>query len=613
MSLASRFLLTLLVTAVLPFLIFGWFAIRGMRQLVDSQVVAVFLPQLAADHAQRIDNRLEQIRQACEVVREYARNAVTTAEDARAFAEQVDFVTGLLDNYLDLLLLADSDGRVVSHSFGRLLDPTTRGQREALIPARVDETAWFQRAQAQGGSSFWLPWGRSPYMHRGMSHRSLDPADYHLGFVLDVPRPNGPPAVLLALIRWPEVQQILDDAREVLTRRAGFASAAVFLVDPTGKVVAHTDRTRYGQLLEPQALRQGVLAASERTAFVDAKGQPCLAGAARVGGEPNRQWQLGLHMPESELFGTAERFERVLGIGIFVTMVVLVAWSLVASRAIVRPVRRLSAATARIAAGDLSVRVPARGGHELGELGEAFNGMAAELAAGRERLKHAERQAAWAEMARQVAHEIKNPLTPMRMSAQLLMRARAEGDARAQEIAERLARTVLEQTAALDRIASDFRQFAGAPQRQVEELALDVFLVEVVREVQALFADGRLALELQAGAGDVRVAIDRRELSRVFINLLQNAVQAAPQGVRVRMASAHRDGFAEVEVEDDGPGIDPEALARLFEPYFTTKSSGTGLGLAICQRIVESHGGGIRLLASAPGRTVFVIDLPVVG
>ncbi|GAB4150765.1 MAG: hypothetical protein Fur0037_19370 [Planctomycetota bacterium] len=613
MSLASRFLVTLLLTAVLPFVVFGYFAIRGMRQLVDSQVVSVFLPQVAADHARRIENRLDQIAQACAVVREMARHAVQDPDRVRSFEEQVELVTGLLDNYLDLLLLADENGNVVSHQFGRLLDPTTAEQREALIPASVADTQWFVRAREHGGSSFWLPWGMSPYMHRGLDHRSFDPADYHLGYVLDVPRPSGPPAVLLALIRWPEVQRILDGARDLLARSAGFPSSEVFLVDEDGRVLAHTDRLRYGEPLAPEALLRGVQGSSgDRTSFVDGLGRPCLAGSSAVGGDPSRGWRLGLAIPEEELFGTVARFERVLGLGVLVTMIVLVAWSLVASRAIVKPVRRLSEATARIARGDLEVHVPAAGGPELAELGRAFNGMAQELAIGRERLKHAERQAAWAEMARQVAHEIKNPLTPMRMSAQVLARARADGDGRALEIADRLARTVLEQTAALDRIASDFRQLAGSPRRQTEVVEIDAFLAEVVAHGQSLFAEGGLDLEFAPSAPGCRVEIDRRDLARVFVNLFQNAHQAAAGGIRVRVASSRSREHVVVVVEDDGPGIADEARNRLFEPYFTTKSSGTGLGLAICRRIVENHGGTISLTESRPGRTAFSIELPVI-
>jgi signal transduction histidine kinase len=214
-------------------------------------------------------------------------------------------------------------------------------------------------------------------------------------------------------------------------------------------------------------------------------------------------------------------------------------------------------------------------------------------------------------MARQVAHEIKNPLTPMRMAAQLLLRARRDGDPRADAIAERLAHTVEAQTEELARIADDFRQFAGAPLRDRRDVALDDFLARTRTAVAALFEADRLDLQLDLGAPGAIVSIDDQELQRVFVNLLQNAVQARATGVVVAIASRREDGAAVVRVRDDGPGIPAESRDRLFLPYFTTKTAGTGLGLAICRRIVEVHGGTIRLEATGAQGTTFRIDLPL--
>jgi len=205
---------------------------------------------------------------------------------------------------------------------------------------------------------------------------------------------------------------------------------------------------------------------------------------------------------------------------------------------------------------------------------------------------------------------VKNPLQPMRMAAQLLQRARSERDPRADLVAERLARTVLEQTEALDRIASDFRAFAGVAPAQRVVVDADAWLAEVRDQCTGLFAGKPVRIELAAGAGDARLSIDPKALARVFVNLVQNAHEAAPAGVLVALASRLVDGQVEITVADDGPGVPAAVLARLFEPYFTTKTSGTGLGLAICRRLVEAHGGSARLSRSAPGGTVFEIRLP---
>lgn len=620
MSLASRFVVTLVVSAVLPLLLYGWFSLRSMREQIDEQVVRVFLPQLAADHAQQIDAHLQRTDQACAIVREIARRALEHeadtpefAKDIEAFEEQVELVPDLLDNFLDLLLLAGPDGRVVYWCSGQRLDPSAQGRRAALIPTSVADTDWFQRVQKERGALF-LPWGRSPLLHRGLDHRSMDPASHHLGLVLDVPRGNGPPGVLFALLRWAEVQRVLDQAREVLATRANLPSAAVFLVSRGGIVQAHTDRSWYGRTLEPPALVASLTTATAmgRGAFLDPVRGHWRVGYAPCGLGQARDFVVGVTVPEAELFAASDAFEQVLLVAILVTLGVLVFWSLVASRAIVAPVRALVAATRRVAKGDLTVSVPARGGPELGELAGAFNQMATELAAGRERLVAHKREEAWAEMARQVAHEVKNPLQPMRLAAQLLQRARAENDPRAEAVADRLARTVLEQTQALDRIAGDFRAFAGIAPAARTEVRFDEWLEQLREQCAGLFAGRPLSLELQPGAGDTKVALDGNPMARVFVNLVKNAIEAAPAGVKVRIGSRVEGGNVVVEIVDDGPGVPEAARARLFEPYFTTKSSGTGLGLAICRRLVEAHGGTIRLVRSGPGETVFAIELPLV-
>ena len=214
-SLASRFLVTLVVSAVLPLLLYGWFSLRSMREQIDEQVVRVFLPQLAADHAQKIEAYLERTYQACAIVREIARRALQTrsadkltseeemrarAIELEAFEEQVEPVPDLLDNYLDLLLLADDTGAVVYWKDGHYLDPNTHGQRAAAMPASVADTEWFARAQLET-SAFYLPLG-VPYLRACTGARPRDPAAHHLALAIDVPCTGRRPGALLALIRW---------------------------------------------------------------------------------------------------------------------------------------------------------------------------------------------------------------------------------------------------------------------------------------------------------------------------------------------------------------------------------------------------------------------------
>ncbi len=616
LSLASRFLITLVVTAALPLVLYGVFSLRGMREQIDEQVVRVFLPQLATDYAQKIETRLERADQACAIVRELSRRVLDAAPDLleqelEAFGEQVELIPDLLSEFLDLLLLADADGEVVYWQDGRRLDPGAHERRRSLIPASVADEAWFQRAR-EGRGTHLLPWGRSPYLHRGLEFRSMDPGSYHLGVAMDVPKADGGAGVMFALMRWSEVQAVLDEAREVLVEEARLPSAEVFLVGRSGAVQAHTDRRHYGMELQPPELAAQLAEATAqgRLRAEGAGGVPLRVGYAPGGGDAARSFVIGVAVPESELFAASDAFEQVLLVAILVSILVLVSWSLAASRAITAPVKQLVTATRRIAGGDLAVSVPSSGGSELGELAAAFNLMAEELAVGRDRLAHAEREQAWAEMARQVAHEVKNPLQPMRITAQLLQRARAEDDPRAEQVAERLARTVLEQTDALDRIANDFRSFAGVAAEQRSVVVADEWMEQLREQTARLFAERPLTLTFTPGAPGAALSIDQKALARVFVNLVQNAIEAASGPRSVAITSSSVDGDVEVHVEDDGPGVPDEVRQRLFEPYFTTKTSGTGLGLAICRRLVEAHGGTIRLAATRPGQTRFVIRLP---
>ncbi len=616
LSLASRFLVTLVVTAALPLVLYGVFSLRGMREQIDEQVVRVFLPQLATDFAQKIETRLERTDQACAIVRELSRRVLDAPAEQldaelEAFAEQVELIPDLLSEFLDLLLLADADGEVVYWQDGRRLDPSAHERRRALIPASVADAPWFRRAQEQRGTHF-LPWGRSPYLHRGVKFRSMDPGSHHLGVAMEVPKADGGAGVMFALMRWSEVQAVLDEAREVLVEEARLPSAEVFLIGRGGAVQGHTDRRHYGLPLEPPELAGQLVGAKAqgRCRSEDGDGVPLRVGFAPGGGDAQRAFVIGVAVPEHELFAASDAFEQVLLVAILVSILVLVSWSLAASRAITAPVKQLVSATRKIAGGDLAVSVPSRGGPELGELAAAFPLMAHELAVGRDRLAHAEREQAWAEMARQVAHEVKNPLQPMRITAQLLQRARAEDDPRAEQVAERLARTVLEQTDALDRIANDFRSFAGVAAEQRSVVRADTWLEELREQTARLFAERPLTLTFLPDADDAELSIDQKALARVFVNLVQNAIEAAAGPVRVALTSCLAGGAVEVQVVDDGPGVPEELRDRLFEPYFTTKTSGTGLGLAICRRLVEAHGGSIRLDATRPGETRFVIRVP---
>ena len=280
--------------------------------------------------------------------------------------------------------------------------------------------------------------------------------------------------------------------------------------------------------------------------------------------------------------------------------------SFVLARRTSRGVAEVAEAARQVARGRPDVHVPVRSNDEVGQLAGAFNQMVHDLSTARDELVRAERLAAWREIAQRIAHEIKNPLTPIQMSVETLQRAQKKGDQKMfDELFAESSRTILDEVARLKHIVAEFSSFARMPAPRLAPLDLG----EAVESTLSLYAG---SVERQLAPGLV-VDADRDQMVQVLINLLENARDAvlgrADGKVTVRTRAV--DGGVELAVEDNGPGITEEARARLFTPYFTTKSKGTGLGLAIVHRIVSDHGGEIRVGGAVGQGAIFTVFLPV--
>ncbi|HWJ56988.1 MAG TPA: HAMP domain-containing sensor histidine kinase, partial [Vicinamibacterales bacterium] len=274
------------------------------------------------------------------------------------------------------------------------------------------------------------------------------------------------------------------------------------------------------------------------------------------------------------------------------------------------PVQRLTRATRRIAAGDLSTRVIVRTADELQRLVEAFNRMAGELQRQRSQVERTHRLEAWAEMARQVAHDIKNPLTPIQLSAEHLRRVHHDRGEPLAPVLDTCVDTILTQVRLLRQIASEFSSFGSSPIARPAATSVADLLHEVVDPYVVGVRD-RVAIALDVEPGLPPVMVDRMLLSRAVINILENALHAMPGGGSLTVA-ARRDGPGLLlSIADTGVGMDAEASARIFEPYFSTKASGTGLGLSIARRNVELHGGTIAVTSTRGVGTTVTIALPL--
>ena len=297
-----------------------------------------------------------------------------------------------------------------------------------------------------------------------------------------------------------------------------------------------------------------------------------------------------------------------LGAVVFILLGAALGYSI--SGRIGDPVQRLTRASRRIAAGDLDQRVVARTADELQRLVEAFNSMAAELSRQREQLQRTNRLEAWAEMARQVAHDIKNPLTPIQLSAEHLRRVHRDRGAPLSPVLEQCVDSILLQVRMLRQISSEFASFASSPVARPSRVALP----ELVDEVLAGYRIGlpsNVSVEATVPANLPEVQIDRSLLGRALLNVIENALHAMPGGGSVTVAAQPLDSnWVRLSVVDTGIGMDAQALARLFEPYFSTKAAGTGLGLTIAKRNVELMGGRIAVESRRGVGTTVSLDLP---
>ena len=402
--------------------------------------------------------------------------------------------------------------------------------------------------------------------------------------------------------------------RALLYQNRGDHFAAGLLVDPS----APPENMRPEEKLEPlvDAVRQS---RQEMTSRVRWSADPAedevfhaipLAGAGKdrpllaillIGNSRRTYVELMRHIRSAALI--------VEGGGILLT-ILLSSW---AAARVTRPVEQLAHAAQEVAAGNWNVRVEVAGADELAQLADSFNRMTAELLGQKERLVQAERVAAWRELARRLAHELKNPLFPLQLTVENLVRARQQNPEQFEEVFRESSRTLLAELANLKGIIGRFSEFSKMPQPQLQRVQVNEVIRGVVQLFQAqLEAPGRakISCDLQLDPRLEPVAADAELLHRVISNLVLNAMDAMPQGGALTLRTRDEDGKVLIEVADTGSGLTPEECARIFTPYYTSKQHGTGLGLAIVQSVVSDHGGSIRV-QSEPGRgTTFVIELP---
>ena len=635
---STKWVLAVLAVVVVPFVVFALFVDTKVTERLSNDVVRFHLLSMAADLADRLDAQIDERRTDVAVLagwQEVSSFVKDLGADRETFRSEVQYIFDIqveVAGVYDFIMALDANGRGVGMNSldaqGRELPEAVRARLLEREWGRADNE-WFARVLRDGSAviDFHRIGLDDSDVGRGRVPR---PSDYYVGFAARIDALPGlgsdPVGVVLALMNWRHIQNAVSSfGIRQLYGEAGHAvgydiykSAYSWLwKDDADTIIAHPRRALYGQkVTELQGGGLAPLVEAARSSSwgmypdyvfrgIDKKAAFKHCEGPESGG---LGWVVGVGVDNADIYAPVEELSSLLITSSAIVLSFAVAFTFFIAHRTTRPILTLQQYTRRVASGDLDSRVEVKRKDELGDLANAFNRMTAELKENRAQLVKAEKDAAWREMARQVAHEIKNPLTPISVTAGLLKRAHDEHSPDFDEILERTIEVIQRQVENMREIASDFYAFAGE-HKEPRVVQLGALLDEVLELNSAWAKDQRVRVHRRGSDG--RVHADPDELRRALQNLVTNAIEAMPAGGDIYASVADADGEIALEIRDTGSGLSEEVADKLFEPYFTTRSSGTGLGLAVVRRVVEDAGGRVQL-ENAPegGGAIARIVLP---
>jgi len=397
------------------------------------------------------------------------------------------------------------------------------------------------------------------------------------------------------------------DAR-FLRRLKQTSGLDLFLRDSTGEVLASTFDTSSVAGAKPAQLVFPAAGDGNTAVRISLAGRPWLMRHASLGpglGQAATLTAVASTATADEALAVLGSTTLILGIAAIVLAVLLASlWS----RRLSRPVERLAEFSARISRGEWEQPLEVENVRELSTLVEALERMRSDLKGYRERLAAGERQAAYGQMARKVAHEIKNPLTPIAVSVAGLKRAYEQGQPGFEATLDEAVRTVAEEVQRLKTLLQSFSDLGRFPAPRLARFDVRELLADLAALYSHEIASDRLTFETLDDP--VMVTADKDQLRQALINLIQNGLDASAGNGHVRVSAGKEGPALRLAVADDGVGLTAEQRGQLFVPGFTTKAHGSGLGLTIVERIVSDHGGAVEV-NSAPDRgTTFVLRLP---
>jgi signal transduction histidine kinase len=559
---------------------------RRAFQKADEERTAALVAQFRSEFNRRgaeVTRRIDAIASSDAVTR-MALSVSNNAPDYGAYLNEAKTIAD--SQQLDFLVFTDAEGTIVSSA----QSPARFGYKEPAVAATHAPTGFYlKKEELNDGVAIGMfaaktvRIGDKPFNVIG--GRRLDP-----GFLASLELPAGMRVLLYQNIESAFSPKSLSASSGTLASPEKLAS----LIERAQRTGQET--TEIVHWTSDPADDESVLAIPLK----GPSGEPL--GVLLVGSSRRTYVDLERRIRSAALL--------VGGAGIIVA-VLLSGW--VASR-VTRPVEQLASAARLVAEGNWDTQVRTTSSDEVGDLAAAFNRMTRELVEQKEQLVQTERVAAWRELARRLAHELKNPLFPLQLTVENLLRARQQSPEQFDEIFQESSATLLAEISNLKAIISRFSEFSKMPQPQFQPVDLNESARAVARLFQAQFEarkQGDIECTLKLDDHLPEVPADPELLHRAISNLVLNAMDAMPQGGRLTLRTRHDAHSASIEVEDTGVGLTPEECERLFTPYYTSKQHGTGLGLAIVQSVVSDHGGKITA-ESAPGRgTTFRIRLPL--
>ena len=621
---STKWVLAVLAAVIVPFVGLAWLVNTKVSDRMAGDVVRYHLLRMATELANRIDDEIEERRKDVAFLATVPLVSWFVAgpdNDAGVFGYQVE---GLIDSMVrqsgvyDYVMVIDRNGRVVRtntiRADGTPLPSTVIGHLE---DQKYSQTRWFQDALEKGAATI--------DFHRVQASVSDESySGWYVGFVHrialqpDQLEKNVQVGVILALMNWEHIQSHVSNfgRRRPTPEGEGsvgediYASSYAWMwASDADTIIAHPDEI-YGtrvSTLEGGALKPLIAAARAADGGMypeyEFKGVAKKAAFQHCRGpdQGGFGWVVGVGVDVDDIYAPVRELSRWLYTSSAVALALAVLLTVTVAHRTTRPIRELEQLTRRVGQGDLDARIDVRSNDELGQLASSFNRMTAELKENREKLVRAEKEKAWREMARQVAHEIKNPLTPISLSVGLLRRSRDEQSPEFDKILDRTIDLIQRQVENMRDVARDFYAFAGE-HKDLRPVSASDILDDVLTLNEALAEERGVRLRRDPSADGELVRADADELQRALLNLVSNAIEAMPDGGDLHTRVSVEGEQVVIEIRDTGTGLSAEASQRLFEPYFTTRSSGTGLGLAIVRRIIEDMGGSVSLENSSTGR-----------